>query len=130
MRTALLFALAALLVFAAPQNSVAGKWSGTVEIKTPDGGIANPPMNGDFQCTDGKTVSGTVNAENSPDMPIAKGAFDGEKFTFTVTSDEGIVYELSFVFDGPDKMNGTVNFTTQDGTKLTGKIVLNRQKTT
>lgn len=130
MRLVLLFALAAALVSAAPSPSVAGKWTGDVDIKTPDGQDISAPFAADLKCTDGKTVTGTIQTGDSPDIAISKGMFDGEKLTFSVSGDGDMVWNAIFTFDGPDKMKGTAEATTPDGNKVTAKLVVSRQKTT
>jgi hypothetical protein len=119
----LLFLLAPLTLAAA---DVSGKWSGTMEMKAPDGTTQAMPIAAEFK-QDGKTVTGTAGREGDEQLTIQNGAIDGKGFTFEVQPPDG-TYTVTLTITGNDQLDGSVSFTDPQGNKQTAKLTLARQK--
>jgi len=107
--TLLLFA--ALALTAADIN---GKWTGSIDVKMPDGEMVNFPLH--FEpAQNGDEVTGTIGREPEEKLPIQNGKMAGSKLTFEVTPPEGgypVKFELTV--DGA-KMEGTLKGDTDSG---------------
>ena len=101
---------------------VTGKWTGTAELKMPNGETRSSGIYLDLK-QEGQDVTG--NAGPGPDrvLPISKGKVDGNKLTFEVLapSDSGNrLISFEFTITG-DQMEGTVK-----SDEFTGKLSLKR----
>ncbi len=128
----ILICLLAALALALPVSAadVTGKWTGTVEFKTPDGGTDT----GGAVCNitqKGNAITGTAGPEEEQ-FPIRNGKISGDKITLEVVhaQQEGgdRVYMVALKVVNADRMEGTVQFKTGDGALVNGTLVLNRAK--
>ena len=122
---ALLLALVILLApVVARAADVSGKWSGSMDMKGPDGTPQSMAVTAEFR-QDGKTVTGTAGREGDDQLTVEKGTIDGDDFTFEVEAPDG-VYSVSLKAVGDGKLKGEVNFTDQSGNKQTATLTLNK----
>ncbi len=108
---------------------ISAKWTGNVEIKTPEGEMVTQPFWAELQ-QKGQDVSGTAGGGDSDEsMPIEKVVFDGKKLAFQVTGVmDGRIYKVMLNLIEEDRFEGSMDFALSDGTPLTGKITLKREK--
>ena len=119
-----LFLLAAPLALAA--GDVSGKWTGSMDMTTPDGQAQSMPVTAEFK-QDGASVTGTAGREGDEQLPIEKGTVDGEKITFEVHAPDG-AYTVSLTVVSDSQLKGDVTFADQDGNKATAKLTFTRAK--
>ena len=119
-----LFLLMAPLTVAA--GDISGKWTGTMDLKTPDGQVQSMPVTAEFR-QDGKSVTGTAGREGQEQLPIEKGTIDDKKFTFEVQPPDG-TYAVSLIVISDDVLAGEVTFNDPDGNKQTANLRLTRAK--
>ena len=119
-----LFLLVAPLALAA--GDITGKWSGSMDMKAPDGSAQSMPVTAEFK-QDGKTVTGTAGREGDEQLALEKGMVDGEKFTFEVTAPDG-VFAINLTLMSDTQLQGDVTHTDQDGNKATAKLTLAKGK--
>ena len=118
--TALLFS--ALTVYAADAT---GKWSGSFEIKTPEGETRNPSAYLVLK-QDGNKLTGSGGpAEDRQEGSVA-GTVEGNQLTFTVEHD-GQAMNFKLQMDG-DSMTGQVSREHPERGKETAKVSLKRVK--
>jgi len=124
MRTAIAFLLLALAAATEPATGISGKWSGTGELKTPDGDAVTQPFWAEFH-QDGQKVTGTAGGGDMEDStPIRNGSFDGKKLRFQITGPkDGLVYQANLILDGA-RLEGTLEFSLPDGTPARVRLVL------
>ena len=108
---------------------LSGKWTGNVEIKAPGGEMVNQPFWTELR-QNGEEVSGTVGAGDVDEsVPIENVDLDGKKLVFQATgSRDGRVYKVTLNVIDEDRLEGTLDFALEDGTSLTGKISLKRER--
>lgn len=112
------------------QADVSGKWSGTVDIDTPDG-KASLPITAEFKQQD-KALTGTIGKQGEPQYPIEKGALESGKMSFEFTAPDAdeesgqqkFTLRLDVVQD--NQIQG--EFKSVNGVKLIGKVTLARAK--
>ena len=119
-----LFLMVAPLALAA--GDISGKWSGSMDMKAPDGSAQSMPVTAEFK-QDGKTVTGTAGREGDEQLALEKGMIDGEKFTFEVTAPDG-VFAINLTLMSDTQLQGDVTHTDQDGNKATAKLTLAKGK--
>jgi len=105
---------------------VSGKWTGSMDIKTPDGQAQSMPVRAELK-QDGKSVTGTAGREGEEQYPIQKGTIEDKKFTFEVQAPDGN-YEVSLTVVGESQLQGEVTFNDRDGNKQTASITFTREK--
>jgi len=122
MRRLLVFLLMlAPLLFSAADLS--GKWTGSMDLKMPDGSLNSTPVSADLKQT-GATVTGTAGVAGGDQFPV-KGIFDGNQLTFEVQAPDG-VYAVKATAVSDTQLKGEVSFTSPEGTKLTASLNLTR----
>ena len=89
------------VALAAAGAEVTGKWSGSFDMKNPDGSTRPSTAYLDLKQS-GAEVSGTAGPNTEQRHPIQKGKLAGKKLTFEVQSgDEGVMrFDLVFENDG------------------------------
>ncbi len=108
---------------------ISGKWSGSIELKLPDGNVASQPAWAEFTVT-GQQLSGTAGGGDSDEsLPIDKGMINGKTAEFQFTGLDGRVYKARLVPAGENCLEGTLDFELPDGTSMTAKLVLKRETT-
>jgi hypothetical protein len=126
----LLGALLALPVLG--RADVSGMWSGSAQIKTPEGESLVLPVSAEFKQQD-KSVSGTIGKKGEEQFPIEKGVNDGKKISFEFTAPEAEeesgtrTYTVLLNVLGEAELQGEFDFVT-NGAKVTGKVALTRAK--
>jgi hypothetical protein len=117
-----------LLALPLGAGDFAGQWSGSVEVKSPEGEIQNHPVYFELK-QDGQEVTGSA-GENEADLhPITNGKADGDRLTFEVhvENDDGKqVFKVSATAAGKDKLEGTVE-RQRGGEVISGKLTLSRK---
>jgi hypothetical protein len=107
-------------------GDISGKWTGSMDMKAPDGTAQSMPVTADFK-QDGKSVTGTAGREGDDQLTIQKGTIEDAKFTFEVEAPDG-TYAVSLTVVGDSQLQGDVSFSGPDGTKQTAKLTFNKAK--
>jgi hypothetical protein len=111
---------------------VSGKWSGSLEIKTPDGKTAALPAYAEFK-QEGASVTGAVWKEADDQFPVEKGKIDGNRITFEFLAQEGsedskpLVHSVRLAVVGETQLQGQMEFE-DGGNKVTAKLTFTRDK--
>jgi len=123
-RLALTLVLMALAAASEPGAGICGRWSGTGELKTPDGNTVTQPFWAEFR-QDGQKVTGSAGGGDMEEsVPIENGSFDGKRLTFHITGPkDGLVYQANLTLDGA-RLEGTLQFSLPDGTPAKVRLVL------
>jgi len=124
MRALLLTLVILLAPLAARAADVSGKWSGSMDMKGPDGQPQSMAVTAEFK-QDGKAVTGTAGREGDDQLTVQKGTIDGDALTFEVEAPDG-VYSVSLKVVGDHQLKGEVNFSDQSGNKQTASLTLNK----
>jgi hypothetical protein len=129
----LFVSMAAFFVMAClAKADVSGKWSGSAELKTPEGESQVLPVSAEFKQQD-KLVNGTIGKEGEEQYPIEKGAIESSKLSFEFTAPEEDeasgkrIYTVRLNVVSEAQLEGEFEFTT-NGAKVTGKLTLARAK--
>jgi hypothetical protein len=117
----LLFALAPLAVAA---TDISGKWTGSMDKKTPDGQVDSTPVVAEFKL-DGKTVTGTANVPGFDPLMVQRGMLDGDQLTFEVQGDDGN-YAVRLTVVSASELKGEVKFTDPNGRAETAGLTFSR----
>jgi len=123
-RASLYLFVAATLLFGA---GVAGKWSGTAEVKLPDGETRTYNLQANFSQS-GEDVSGSIGREYEGDgIAIQKGKMQGARLSFEVTPPESMTpVKFKLELKG-ENLEGSLNGEA-DGSPLSGRVALARSK--
>lgn len=110
---------------------VSGKWSGSLEIKTPDGQAMSFPAFADFK-QQGTSLSGNVWKDAEDKFVIKKGKVTGDRITFEFTAPEGsedsaLVHTVRLTVASEAQLQGEMEFE-HEGTKATAKLTFTRDK--
>lgn len=111
-----------LFVVSLSAGDVSGKWTGTLEFKTPDGETKSGPA---FMILkqDGNKLTGSGGPNESEQHPIRNGKVEGNKLTFEALDGEKTMYfDLKMI---ADQISGDIK-RERDGTRETAKISLKR----
>jgi hypothetical protein len=127
----LLMPVLALLLTApfARAADISGKWSGTAELKPPDGDAQVVAVKAEFKQTD-RTLAGSTGKAGEEQWPIAKGKVEDGKISFEFTAPEGDamrLYTVRLAVLSETQLQGEFSVDAE-GNKLTGKLTLNREK--
>ena len=121
MRT--LMCLLLLCTLALTAAELTGRWSGTFDVAKSDGDAKQSTAYMDLKEIDG-VVTGTAGPTTEEQWPLRKGKLDGQKLTFEVETDHGIIaFEVKF--DGASII-GTASGTSAEGEKMSAKVNLKR----
>jgi len=116
-----------LLALTAPAFAaadVSGKWSGSMDMKSPDGNANSTPVYAELK-QDGTAITGTAGATGHEALPLEKGTIAGDQITFEVRIPDGGAYSVRLTIAG-SQMKGEVTFTGPGGGKQTAGITLTR----
>src|SRR5664279_1686706 len=108
MRALKAFLLAAVLALAASAADVSGTWSGTLKITGPDGQTQGDTIHMILRQAGGK-LTGTAGPTAGEQLPIEKGAVEGNKVTMEVPVPNG-AFQFEVALDG-DHLQGEVTLT-------------------
>jgi hypothetical protein len=97
--------LALVLALAASAADVSGTWSGTLKITGPDGQTQDDTIHLILK-QDGGKLTGTAGPSAGEQLPIEKGAVDGNKVTMEVPIPNG-AFKFDVVLEG-DRLKGDV----------------------
>ena len=112
-----------MLTIALNAAEVTGKWTGSFDVTNPEGETKSSTAYMDLKEADG-AVTGTAGPTSDEQWPLRKGKLDGQKLTFEVETDHGIIaFELTF--DGAS-ISGTASGTGDSGQKMSAKVSLKR----
>jgi len=126
MRSYLNCFLAASIGIASFAIDVSGKWTGSLEIKLPDGSTVTQPAWTEF-AQQGQEITGSAGGGDSDEAsPIEKVMFDGKNLAFQFAGPDGRVYKANLALADEDHLEGTLDFALPDGTALTAKMTLKR----
>ncbi len=129
MRALLVSLFVTAVAFAGLEVDISGQWTGTLEVNLPDGSAVTQPAWAEFH-QKGLEISGTAGGGDSDEsLPIEKGLLDGKKLAFQFTGMDGRVYKASLGLASEDCLDGKLDFTLPDGSPLTARLVLKREKT-
>jgi hypothetical protein len=105
---------------------ISGKWSGMVQIKTPDGDNMTVPLFVELQ-QKGQELSGTIGRSADEKMAIANGKVDGKKLSFQVSTQESanpFKFELALTDAGLEgQMTGQ-----RENAQITGTVTMKRSE--
>lgn len=128
MRVLLLSLFVTAVAVAGCVADISGQWTGSIEMKLPDGNIVNQPAWAEFH-QKGRDISGTAGGGDSEEsLPILKGILDGKTVAFQFTGLDGRVYKASLGLASEHCLDGTLDFTLPDGSSMTARLVLKREK--
>jgi hypothetical protein len=97
--------LSVVLALAASAADVSGTWSGTLKITGPDGQTQDDTIHMVLK-QDGGKLTGTAGPSAGEQLPIEKGAVDGNKVTMEVPIPNG-AFKFDVVLEG-DHLKGDV----------------------
>jgi hypothetical protein len=97
--------LAVALAFAASAIDVTGTWSGTLKITGPDGQMQDDTIHMILK-QDGGKLTGTAGPSAGEQLPIGKGAVEGNKVTMEVPLPQG-GFKFDIALEG-DHLKGDV----------------------
>jgi hypothetical protein len=118
---ALLLMLASLAFAAA---DVSGKWTGTMDVKMPDGSVNSTPVTAELKQT-GATVTGTAGVAGQDQFALEKGTLAGNQLTFEVHAPDG-VYAIKATVVSETQIKGDISFTVNGGVQGTATLALTR----
>ncbi len=119
-----LFLLLTVLAASLAAADLTGKWSGTVDLKGPDGSESGGAWLELKQ--QGDEITGKAGPSEEELHPISDAKFDGKRLTFQVTGPQGQVFKLALDLIADDKLEGAIEGQTDSGDKITGKISLKK----
>jgi hypothetical protein len=125
MHRPLLTLLLLLAPFATAATDISGKWSGSMDLKTPDGKVDSTPVTAEFRL-DGKTVTGTTVVPGFDPLQVGNGMLQGDQLTFEVHADDGD-YAVKLTLVGESQLKGEVVFA-RDGARKTAILTFTRNK--
>ena len=92
-------ALAIALTLSASAADITGTWSGSLKITGPDGQVQDDSIHMVLK-QDGGKVTGTAGPGAEQQLPIGKGAVEGNKVTMEVAAGSGVFkFELALEAD-------------------------------
>ena len=97
--------LSMILAAAASAADLSGTWSGTLKITAPDGQAQDDTIHMVLK-QDGGKLTGTAGPNAGEQLPIEKGAVDGNSATMEVPIPNGS-FKFAFVLEG-DRLKGDV----------------------
>jgi hypothetical protein len=97
--------LAAVMVLVGSAADVTGTWSGTLKITGPDGQMQDDTVHMILK-QDGAKLTGTAGPTAAEQLPIEKGAVDGNKVSMEVPIPNGS-FKFAVVLEG-DHLKGDV----------------------
>jgi hypothetical protein len=117
------FLFSALALSAA---GLTGKWSGSFDITKQNGETEAETAYMDLKESQG-TVTGTAGPNIDKQWSLRNGKLDAQTLTFEVPTDDSGVLQFHLTFDG-DAISGTCAGTTDDGEKMSAKLLLKPAK--
>ena len=105
--------LSVVLALAASAADVSGTWSGTLQITGPDGQSQDDTIHLILK-QDGGKLTGTAGPSAGEQLPIEKGAVEGNKVTMEVPVPNG-AFKFDVALDG-DHLKGEVTLTAGEQT--------------
>ena len=118
-RILLMMLVVCLLALPAAASDVTGKWSGTIELKGPEGDRTMPVVLVLKQ--NGTEITGTGGGSEDDQHPIKNGKIDGDNLNFEVHQEResgSHVFRLALKLVG-EKLEGTIN---RDNEEMIGKL--------
>jgi hypothetical protein len=120
-------AMIAAALWAAPGATVAGKWTGTINIHDASSGADIPtPVSVEFAVSDAGAITGSIGREGEPSVSIQKAKLAGDQLTFEAANEETngpMVFTLHVAGDQlSGEMKGSI-----DVQPITAKVTLTRQ---
>jgi hypothetical protein len=116
--------LTVVLALAASAADVSGTWSGTLKITGPDGKTQDDTIHLILQQEGGK-LTGTAGPSAGEQLPIEKGAVDGNNVTMEVPIPNG-AFKFAIALDG-DHLKGDVTLAAA-GQTMKAKLDATRAK--
>ena len=113
-----------LACFAFAAGDVTGKWTGSMDIKMPDGSVAPTPVTAELKQT-GATVTGTAGVAGADQFTLEKGALAGNQLTFEVHAPDG-VYTIKATVVSDTQIKGDISFINTSGIQGTASLTLTR----
>jgi hypothetical protein len=113
----------------ASASDITGDWSGSAELKSPDGQAMVLDVHATFKQANG-AVTGTIGKEEDDQYPIDNGKIEDNKITFEFTAPEGTeprLYTVRLTVVNETQLQGEFEFKAGDD-KVTGKLTLTRAK--
>lgn len=104
-------------------GGLTGNWSGSFDISTSDG-ESHADSAYLILKEKGGVVQGTAGPNIDKQWEIKNGKLDGNKLTFEVQADQGVI-KFDLVFDG-ESIKGVASGERPDGTKMTAKVDVKR----
>lgn len=120
-RLLILLLLLAPVAFAAAD--VSGKWTGTMDLKLPDGSVNSAPVSAELKQT-GTMVTGTAGVAGQDQYTLEKGTIDGNQLTFEVHAADGL-YAVKITIVSDTQLKGEVAFTL-NGVQATASLSLTK----
>lgn len=110
---------------------VSGRWTGSLEFKSPEGDAQSIPAHAEFKQQDG-AISGSVWKDATRQFRIENGKIEGNSITFDFSAPEGdednvLVHKASLTVVSAEQVQGQIEFEAE-GNKFTGKLTMTRDK--
>jgi hypothetical protein len=117
----------AVALWAAPAATVAGKWTGTINVHDAGSGADIPtPVSVEFAVSATGAITGNIGREAEPSVSIQKAKVAGDLLTFEAANEETtgpMVFTLHIAGDQlSGEMKGSI-----DVQPITAKVTLTRQ---
>lgn len=123
----LLSTILTITAWAAPATSLAGKWSGTIDVHDRSGADISTPVSIQLEQPSPNAATGTIGREGEPAVPIQNAKITGDTLTFEAGNEETTGPMKFEVHIQGDRMIGNMKGTI-DVEPVTGKVELTRQK--
>ncbi|MEO8595170.1 MAG: hypothetical protein ABI759_17755 [Candidatus Solibacter sp.] len=98
--------LSLVLTIAASAADVTGTWSGNLKVSGPDGQVQEDSVHLVLK-QDGTKLTGTAGPSAAEQMPIDKGAVNGNKVTFEVALGADAAFKFAIALEG-EQLRGDV----------------------
>ncbi len=121
--------LLAVLALPLAAADISGKWTGKAEFKTPDGGTDGGAAFAEFK-QGGQNITGGVGQSEMEQFAIENGKLVDNKLTFQLSRSEASgkrVFKFNLVVVNADHIEGDIEGSADDGTKVAGKLTLDRK---
>jgi hypothetical protein len=107
-------------------GDLTGRWSGTFEMKRPDGETRTRSAEMEFKQS-GDQITGKAGPTGEEMVPIENAKLEGGKLTFSVTPPNGRPIRFTLTVVGDDKLEGGAEGEDDNGEKREAKVSLSRK---
>ena len=123
-----LVVLVAAVLGAAPAGSVAGKWTGSINVHDAGSGADIPtPVSVQFEVSDAGAITGNIGREGEPTVSIQKAKLTADLLTFEAANEETNGPMMFTLHIAGDQLSGEMKGSI-DTQPITAKVTLTRQQ--